>query len=145
MIMQFVPSEPVGPLEDYTVRRWRDIVGLSSHLQEEVRLPPPPSLQHVILDLLYMPYGRRVHLGDAFASARGWDVRVLLAQIFSVEGSQSDFSGVILRLETFPLRLRCDLIQSLDLAIGNDLFGLVPEMCQAMGGTLTQLMLRFRE
>ncbi len=80
-----------------------------------------------------------------FAGTRGWDVKAFLTQIFHVGGSYSDFSGVVLRSETFLLRLRCDLVQSLDMAIGNEMFNLVPDMCYMMGGTLIQLTLRFRE
>ncbi len=47
--------------------------------------------------------------------------------------------------ETFLLRMRCDLIQSLDLALSNNMFGLVPEMCYVIGGSLLDLTLRYRE
>ncbi len=80
-----------------------------------------------------------------FTGTHGWDIKAFLTQIFHVGGSYSDFSGVVLHLETFLLRLRCDLVQSLDIAIGNEMFNLIPNMCYMMGGTLIQLTLCFHE
>ncbi|SJL08854.1 uncharacterized protein ARMOST_12225 [Armillaria ostoyae] len=139
----FVPYEPSGSLEAYTITRWRDTVGLSSHLRDEVRCPQPPSLRHVRLDFLATPYGRRIWGGDAFPGARGWEVRALVMQMFGFSAQREALQELLMPSETFPLRMRCDLIQSLDLALSNDMFGLVPEMCYVMGGALLDLTLRY--
>lgn len=125
--------------------RWRETVGLSSHLRGEVVYPLPPSLRHAVLDFLTTPYGRRICGRDALPGAHGWDVRSFMMQTFGFRVHHDAFNEVLVPSETFPLRMRCDLLQSLELALSNDMFALVPEMCYVIGGTLTDLTLRFRE
>lgn len=144
MIMQFIPYDPSDSSEYSTITRWHDTVGLSSHLRSEVRCPLPPSLRHVRLDLLVTPYGRRVWGADAFPGAHGWGVRAFVMQLFGFSVQREALHELLKSSETFPLRMRCDMIQSLDLALSNDLFDLVSEMCCVTGGSLIDLTLQYR-
>lgn len=72
-------------------------------------------------------------------------MRGFLMQIFGFPVHHDTFQEVLSPSETFPLWLRCDLIQLLELTLGNDMFVLVPEMCYMIGSMLTDLTLRYHE